>query len=183
MRKPASPVRALVLLVATTALLPASARAQVEEGDAELALSGMLMTSTGEADMSAFVAIIGYGTFISDENEAGAVVTSVLAGSDDMGGALLVNGFLTHYFRPDDPKQTPYVGGRSGLAFAGFGGKVELQKSLPLVAYGGMKWWLSKKASLFAEANYMFFLGGDMGKYMGLGDGMLMGIAGLSVLL
>jgi len=163
-------------------LMPATALAQVEEGDKELSLSGMFITSMGDADFSALTCTVGYGSFFNENTEAGVFVTAQLAGADDMSGALYISPFLTHYVRPDDPKQTPYVGGRAGIGAMSSGDELKVQESLLLTAYGGMKWWLSEKTTFFLEGDYLFFLGGDAGEFMGPGDGMLMALVGMSVL-
>lgn len=168
------------LVVLMILVLSVGAVAQQQKGDIELQLLGMYMTTTGSSDFKFSMGQISgsFGKFFTDNLELGIaptlsittvtsqqvdygvfppVLKSVSNTTTTFGGSV----FVVYSFLMGDSKTVPYAGAR-------FYKQDFSTKESSAGINGGVKYFISKKTALDANANYLFSLSSENGNSGGI---------------
>lgn len=144
-----------VAVLLTLAFAPGAARAQVDRADNEIAVAGSFSKVVKEGkvmfNLNGHVGHLLRGAYIEglqlglDANFSGPV---------DFSGGNTLSLFPTMrlYFSPKDPRLTPYVGLGVGLSLTKpFDPNATVDANVFYDAHGGLKYFLSPQAALFAQ--------------------------------
>ena len=179
-RRSVRPLAAILAAAAVLGLVAASpARAEFEQGDFELRMSGF---AQNDSEFDAFIFNVGgqLGYFVSDEFEVGVrqdiSYSDAAPASSNLSGATAL--FLNYHFGGPDAPLQPFVGASLGYIYGD--GVNDTFVAGPEV---GLKYFFDESWFFFGQVEYQFFFDDAGGADDALDDGIFNYRLGLGVLL